>query len=91
MTPVAQVPTVDLGQLGLHRHVDDGPARASPRTASQREPLDVARFVPDRLPEGATLPGHYDPASGQTAPARGLSGAEGGLIPGAPSGLGGKP
>ena len=32
-----------------------------------------------------------DPASGQTAPARGLTGAEGGIIPGAPSGLGGKP
>jgi ferredoxin-type protein NapG len=47
--------------------------------------------LPDRLPEGTVLPGHYDPASGQTATARGRPGSEAGAIPRFPPGLGGKP
>jgi ferredoxin-type protein NapG len=32
--------------------------------------IDESQMIdlPDRMPEGVTLPGHYDPASGQTAP-----------------------
>ena len=41
--------------------------------------------LPDRLPEGVKLPGHYDPASGMTAP----PGAAAAPVPGAPPGFGG--
>ncbi|MFC5301722.1 ferredoxin-type protein NapG [Azospira restricta] len=44
--------------------------------------------LPDRLPEGTTLPGHYDPASGMTAPP-GMPGSAPGPVPSAPPGLGG--
>jgi ferredoxin-type protein NapG len=47
--------------------------------------------LPDRLPEGAVLPGHYDPASGHTEAMRGMAGSEAGVIPSLPPGLGGKP
>jgi len=55
--------------------------------------IDESRMVdlPDRLPEGAVLPGHYDPASGQTEALRGMPGSEAGAIPSLPPGLGGKP
>jgi ferredoxin-type protein NapG len=44
--------------------------------------------LPDRLPEGMKLPGHYDPGSGMTAPP-GMPGSSAGPVPSAPPGLGG--
>ena len=63
------------------------------------DPSTDARFavigdlidLPDRVPEGAVLPGHYDPASGHTESMRGMAGSEAGVIPSLPPGLGGKP
>ena len=44
--------------------------------------------LPDRVPEGVRLPGHYDPASGMTAPP-GMPGSAAGPVPSAPPGFGG--
>ena len=44
--------------------------------------------LPDRVPEGVKLPGHYDPASGMTAPP-GMPGSTAGPVPSAPPGFGG--
>jgi ferredoxin-type protein NapG len=81
-------PKLAKGQLGKHYRVGwEEQKKAGHSLIEDRNIIDL----PDRLPEGASLPGHYDPASGQTAPARGLVGAEGGLVPGTPPGPGGKP
>jgi len=81
-------PKLAKGQLGKHYRVGwEEQKKAGHSLIEDRNIIDL----PDRLPEGASLPGHYDPASGQTAPSRGLVGAEGGLVPGTPPGLGGKP
>ena len=55
--------------------------------------LDESKIIdlPDRLPEGAVLPGHYDPGSGHTESMRGLAGSEAGVISNTPPGLGAKP
>lgn len=42
--------------------------------------------LPDRVPEGVKLPGHYDPASGMTAPP-GMPGSTAGPVPSAPPGM----
>ncbi len=50
--------------------------------------------LPDRLPEGVTLPNHYDPAGGGVAvPSAppGMPSSVAGPVPSAPPGLGGKP
>ena len=81
-------PKLAKGQLGKHYRVGwEEQKKAGHSLIEDRSIIDL----PDRLPEGASLPGHYDPASGHSAPARGLVGAEGGIIPGTPPGLGGKP
>ena len=81
-------PKLAKGELGKHYRVGwDEEKKAGHSLIEDRHIVDL----PDRMPEGAVLPGHYDPASGQTAPARGLAGSEAGVIPSAPPGLGGKP
>lgn len=76
------------GALGKHYRVGwEEEKKAGHSLIEDRGVIDL----PDRLPEGAVLPGHYDPASGHTAPARGMPGSEAGVIPKEPPGLGGKP
>lgn len=80
------------GELGHHYRVGwEEQKKAGHSLIDESKMIDL----PDRLPEGAVLPGHYDPASGQTATARGMPGSEAGALPGhvpsAPPGLGGKP
>ena len=76
------------GALGKHYRVGwEEEKKAGHSLIEDRGVIDL----PDRLPEGAVLPGHYDPATGHTAPARGLPGSEAGVIPKEPPGLGGKP
>ena len=55
--------------------------------------IDESKMIdlPDRLPEGAVLPGHYDPASGKTEAMRGMHGSDAGVVPSVPPGLGGRP
>ncbi|MBS1190560.1 MAG: napG [Rhodocyclaceae bacterium] len=47
--------------------------------------------LPDRLPEGTRLPGHFDPGSGPAVPSAppGMPGTVAGPVPSAPPGLGG--
>ena len=45
--------------------------------------------LPDRLPEGVKLPGHYDPGSSLAAPPTDMPGSAAGPVPSAPPGLGG--
>jgi ferredoxin-type protein NapG len=81
-------PKLAKGELGKHYRVGwDEQKKAGKSLIDESKIQDL----PDRLPEGASLPGHYDPASGQTAPARGLPGSDAGAIPSLPPGLGGKP
>jgi ferredoxin-type protein NapG len=81
-------PKLAQGALGQHYRVGwDEKAKAGHSLIDESKMADL----PDRLPDGAVLPGHYDPASGQTATARGLPGSEAGAIPSLPPGLGGKP
>ena len=76
------------GQLGKHYRVGwDEQKKAGSSLIDESKMLDL----PDRLPEGAVLPGHYDPASGKTEAMRGMAGSEAGVIPSLPPGLGGKP
>lgn len=76
------------GALGKHYRVGwDEQKKAGHSLIDESKVVDL----PDRLPEGAVLPGHYDPASGHTAPARGLPGSEAGAIPSLQPGPGGKP
>ena len=76
------------GAIGKHYRVGwEEEKKAGHSLIEERDIIDL----PDRLPEGAVLPGHYDPASGHTAPARGLPGSEAGAIPNHPPGLGDKP
>ena len=81
-------PRLAKGELGHHYRLG-----WEEQNKAGRSLIDESKMIdlPDRLPEGATLPGHYDPASGQRAPARGLVGAEGGIISGPPPGPEGKP
>lgn len=76
------------GELGHHYRLGwDEQKKAGHSLMDESKMLDL----PDRLPEGAVLPGHYDPATGHTATARGLPGSEAGAVPHLPPGLGGKP
>ena len=76
------------GELGHHYRLGwEEQKKAGHSLMDESKMLDL----PDRLPEGAVLPGHYDPATGHTATARGLPGSEAGAIPHLPPGLGGKP
>ena len=76
------------GALGKHYRVGwEEEKKAGHSLIEDRGVIDL----PDRLPEGAVLPGHYDPATGHTAAARGMPGSEAGVIPKEPPGLGGKP
>jgi ferredoxin-type protein NapG len=81
-------PKLAQGALGKHYRLGwEEQKKAGHSLLDESKILDL----PDRLPEGVTVPGHYDPGSGQTLPARGLPGSEAGAIPSAPPGLGGKP
>ena len=72
------------GALGKHYRVGwEEQKKAGGSLIDESRLLDL----PDRLPEGAVLPGHYDPASGMTAPARGVPGSEAGRIAPLPSGI----
>lgn len=81
-------PKLAKGELGKHYRVGWEEQKKAGKSLIDESKI---QDLPDRLPEGASLPGHYDPASGQTAPARGLPGSEAGVIPSLPPGLGGKP
>jgi ferredoxin-type protein NapG len=81
-------PKLAQGALGKHYRIGwDEQKKAGHSLIDESKMLDL----PDRLPEGATLPGHYDPASGHTESMRGMPGSEAGAIPSLPPGLGGKP
>ncbi len=81
-------PKLAKGELGQHYRLGwEEQKKAGHSLMDESKMIDL----PDRLPEGATLPGHYDPASGQTEPMRGMAGSEAGIIPSLPPGLGGKP
>ena len=76
------------GELGAHYRVGwEEQKKAGHSLIDESQIQDL----PDRLPEGAVLPGHYDPATGHTEPMRGVAGSEAGAIPSLPPGLGGKP
>ena len=81
-------PKLAKGELGKHYRVGwEEQKKAGHSLIDESKMLDL----PDRLPDGAVLPGHYDPASGHTAPARGMPGSAAGVIPSTPPGLGDKP
>ena len=81
-------PKLAQGSLGQHYRVGwEEQKKAGGSLIDETKMLDL----PDRLPEGAVLPGHYDPASGHTEAMRGMAGSEAGVIPSLPPGLGGKP
>ncbi|MFN4342397.1 MAG: ferredoxin-type protein NapG [Azonexus sp.] len=81
-------PKLAKGELGHHYRLGwEEQKKAGGSLIDESQMLDL----PDRLPEGAVLPGHYDPASGHTEPMRGMAGSEAGVIPSQPPGLGGKP
>ncbi|MDR2189456.1 MAG: ferredoxin-type protein NapG [Azonexus sp.] len=81
-------PQLAKGELGSHYRIGwEEKNKAGHSLIDESEMLDL----PDRMPEGVDLPGHYDPASGKTAPARDLP--DGGVlaIPSKPPGLGDSP
>lgn len=81
-------PKLAKGELGHHYRLGwEEQKKAGRSLIDESKMLDL----PDRLPEGAVLPGHYDPASGHTEAMRGMAGNEVGVIPSQPPGLGGKP
>ncbi|KAB2926934.1 MAG: ferredoxin-type protein NapG [Dechloromonas sp.] len=81
-------PALAKGELGAHYQLGwEEQKKAGHSLIDESKMLDL----PDRMPEGTKLPGHYDPASGMTAPARDLPANESLAIPSLPPGLGGKP
>ena len=81
-------PKLAKGELGKHYRVGwEEQKKAGHSLIDESKMIDL----PDRVPEGAVLPGHYDPASGHTESMRGMAGSEAGVIPSQPPGLGGKP
>jgi ferredoxin-type protein NapG len=84
-------PALAKGELGSHYRIGwEEQKKAGGSLMDESKMLDL----PDRMPEGSHLPGHYDPASGLTAPARDLPAMpanEALAIPSLPPGLGGKP
>lgn len=81
-------PKLAKGELGKHYRLGwDEKSKAGKSLIDESKMVDL----PDRVPEGAVLPGHYDPASGQTEAMRGMPGSQAGAIPSLPPGLGGKP
>lgn len=84
------------GSLGKHYRVGwEEQKKAGGSLIDEKSMIDL----PDRLPDGVSLPGHYDPASGMTAPPSavpsipstppGMPGSTAGAIPSLPPGLGG--
>ena len=81
-------PKLAKGELGHHYRLGwEEQKKAGHSLMDESKMIDL----PDRLPEGVVVPGHYDPASGMTAPARGLPGSDAGSTAESLSGLGGKP
>ena len=81
-------PKLAKGELGQHYRLGwEEQKKAGHSLIDESKMLDL----PDRLPEGAKLPGHFDPASGNTEPMRGLPGSEAGLGPTSALAPGGKP
>ena len=81
-------PKLAKGELGQHYRLGwEEQKKAGHSLIDESKMLDL----PDRLPEGAKLPGHFDPASGNTEPMRGLPGSEAGLGPTSSLAPGGKP
>ncbi len=81
-------PKLAKGELGQHYRLGwEEQKKAGHSLIDESKMLDL----PDRLPEGAKLPGHFDPASGNTEPMRGLPGSEAGLGPTSTLAPGGKP
>ena len=81
-------PALAKGELGKHYRIGwEEQKKAGHSLIDESQMIDL----PDRMPEGYQLPGHYDPASGMTEPrARGSSG-DGTSIPSLPPGLGDPP
>jgi hypothetical protein len=78
-------PKLAKGELGRHYRVGwDEQKKAGHSLIDESKMQDL----PDRMPEGAVLPGHYDPASGHTESLRGMPGSEAGVIPSLPPGSG---
>lgn len=75
------------GALGKHYRVGwEEQKKSGGSLIDEKSMVDL----PDRLPEGTALPGHYDPASGMTAPP-GMPGSTPAPVPSTPPGLGGGP
>ncbi|MDA0190922.1 MAG: ferredoxin-type protein NapG [Proteobacteria bacterium] len=81
------------GSLGRHYRLGwEEQKKAGGSLIDEKSMVDL----PDRMPEGMRLPGHYDPASGMTAPPgeaagaspAGMPGATAGPVPSLPPGLG---
>jgi ferredoxin-type protein NapG len=70
-------PKLAKGELGKHYRIGwEEQKKAGHSLIEESKMVDL----PDRLPEGASLPGHYDPASGHTATARGCRAARRGAF-----------
>lgn len=81
-------PRLAKGELGAHYRLGWEEQKKGGHSLIDESNMED---LPDRLPEGVQLPGHYDPATGHTQSVRGLPGSEVGAIPSHPPGLGEKP
>ncbi|MCL2523223.1 MAG: ferredoxin-type protein NapG [Betaproteobacteria bacterium] len=81
-------PPLAQGKLGSHYRIGwEEQKKAGRSLIDESQMIDL----PDRMPEGVTLPGHYDPASGMTEPAPRDLPSEPIAIPSQPPGLGDQP
>jgi len=81
-------PALAKGQLGEHYRLGWEEQKKAGHSLMDESNI---HDLPDRMPEGTKLRGHYDPASGMTAPARDLPLEDLTAAPGLPPGAGGKP
>ncbi len=82
-------PALAKGEIGGHYRIGwEEQKKAGHSLIDESQMVDL----PDRMPEGTKLPGHYDPASGMTEPrTRSLSSGDGTSIPSLPPGMGDQP
>jgi ferredoxin-type protein NapG len=81
-------PALAKGQLGEHYRLGWEEQKKAGHSLMDESNI---HDLPDRMPEGTRLRGHYDPASGMTAPARDLPLEDLTAAPGLPPAAGGKP